>query len=75
MTAATLLFFTRENGLVIVCPEVELGQEAPAEAGVGETFWPVFYGGAFCGLTYDELRAAGNGTIAVDESGTARIRK
>ena len=75
MTAATLLFFTRENGLVIVCPEVELGQEGAEAGDVGGTFWPVFYGGAFCGLTYDELRAAGNGTIAVDETGAARIRK
>lgn len=75
MTAATLLFFTRENGLVIVCPEVDLGGEGASEPGVGETFWPVFHGGAFCGLTYDELRAAGTGSIAVDENGMARIRK
>ena len=66
----TLLFYTEENGLVMVVPEV-----APGGDEVGGTFWPVFHGGAFCGLTYEELRAAGKGSIAVDESGVARIRK
>ena len=68
--STNLLFYTEENGLVIVCPEVEAEGDQ-----VGGAFWPVFHGGAFCGLTYDELRAAGNGAIAVDESGAARIRK
>ena len=63
-----LLFYSEENGLVIVCPQVD-----PVEEEVGEKFWPVFHGGAFCGLSYDELRAAGKGTLAVDDRGRARI--
>jgi hypothetical protein len=68
--STSLLFYTEENGLVIVCPEVE-----PEGDEVGGAFWPVFHGGAFCGLTYAELLAAGKGRIAVDETGAARIRK
>jgi hypothetical protein len=64
----TLLFYSEEDGLVIVCPLVQPGTDE-----VGETFWPVFYGGGFCGLSYSELRAAGKGTISVDERGRARI--
>ncbi len=66
----TMLFYTEENGLVMVVPEVD-----PGEDEIGGTFWPVFHGGAFCGLTYDELRGAGKGSLAVDGNGTARIRK
>ncbi|HET7409839.1 MAG TPA: hypothetical protein VFJ13_06535 [Paracoccaceae bacterium] len=64
----TLLFYSEENGLVIVCPPVD-----PDGEEVGETFWPVFHGGGFCGVSYSELRAAGKGTLAVDEHGRARI--
>lgn len=64
----TLLFYTEDNGLVIVCPPVD-----PAKDTVGEKFWPVFHGGGFCGVSYRELRAAGKGTLTVDQHGQARI--
>ncbi len=64
----TLLFYSEEGGLVIVCPPVEPGADE-----VAERFWPVCHGGGFCGLSYAELRAAGKGAISVDEAGRARI--
>lgn len=70
MNETDLLFYTEENGVVMVCPTMEPGGEE-----AGATFWPVFHGGAFCGITYAELLAAGKGTIAVDETGQARIRR
>ena len=65
---SSLLFYSEDNGVVIVCPPVDPGADA-----VGETFWPVFHGGAFCGLSYDELRDAGDGALSVDKQGRARI--
>lgn len=65
---SNLLFYSEDNGVVIVCPPMDPGEDA-----LGETFWPVFHGGAFCGLSYSELRDAGNGTLALDARGRARI--